>query len=269
MIWLVVRGNSVGFRQLAYLPDRRSTRTDQSVHITIHGFDASRLPYQEKVSTLSISCHGCRYLSRNKVLLGDIATLEVIHFGVGSSKYPTQVLVRSVKQLANEMLFDVAVELEFPQDIWSIESPPKDWAEFSKIEASGDLPRELQIVPRPEAGRASGPKRIPTEPVRHSRFPEPCATYPLPPLLAQLVANLRDEISTTGIATHRAAVAEDTDESLHEFCTQLERKAMNIFEGLVKTFVEELASRSQQVNKPQEASAFSTYARWAGDASKR
>src|SRR5579862_2996355 len=105
------QGDSVSFRQLAYLPDRRSTRTNQSVHITIRGIDATRIPYEEKVSTLSISCHGCRYLSRNNVLLGDFATLEVVHLRAGGSQRPAPARVRSVKQLAaNEMLFDVVVE---------------------------------------------------------------------------------------------------------------------------------------------------------------
>lgn len=258
------------FRQLAYLPDRRSTRIEESVHLTVRGIDASRVPYQEKVSTLSISCHGCRYLSRNKVLLGDIATLEVVHLRAGGSKYPTQARVRSVKQLAaNEMFFDVAVELEFPQDIWAIASPPEDWAEFSKMEAFGDSTRELQIVPRPEAPKASLPKWIPVEPVRLFRSLETGSASPLPPLLAQLVASLREEIATTAVAMDRPPIAEDGDESHHEFCSQLERKAMKVFESLVRAFMEELASRSQQMNETQKASAFNTYARWTADSSER
>ena len=252
----------MAFRQLAYLPDRRSTRTDQSVHIIVRGMSDSRVPYEEKVCTLSISCHGCRYLSRNKVLLGDIATVDVLHLGSESAKYPARVRVRSVKQLANEMLFDIAVELESPQDIWGIASPPEDWVEFSKKEAFSDSVRELQIVPRPEGRRAPQAKWTPTEPARRLRSLEAHSTSPLPPLLAQLAANLREEIGTARIATRGDAIAEDGDESLPELYSQLERKAMTIFESLVRAFVEELTSRSRQVNETRQAASVNTHARW-------
>lgn len=231
----------MAFRQLAYLPDRRSTRTDQSVHITVRGSDASRIPYEEKASTLSISCHGCRYLSRNKLLIGDMATLEVVHHRAGGSKRPIPVRVRAVKQLAaNEMLFDVVVELEFPQDIWGIATPPEDWAEFPEIEAFGDFPRELQIVPRPEAAKTLESRWNPPETTRRSGSSETCPTPPLPPLLIQLAAAFREQIPTTPVETDIAAMVEDTGESLHDFCSQVESKAMKIFQNLVRAFVQEL-----------------------------
>lgn len=259
----------MAFRQLAYLPDRRSTRTDQSVHITVRGSDASRIPYEEKVSTLSISCHGCRYLSRNNVLIGDFATLEVVHFKAGGSKRPAPIRVRSVKQLAaNEMLFDVAVELESPQDIWGIASPPEDWAEFSKIEAFGDFPRELQIVPRPEVAKTLEPRRNPPETTRRSGSSETCETSPLPPLLIQLAAAFREQIATTPVEIDRAPMAEDTGESLHEFCSQVESKAMNVFQNFVRAFAQELPREAPQTNEPHKASAFSTTAHWTATRSR-
>jgi hypothetical protein len=260
----------VPFRQLAYLPDRRSTRIEQPVHITVRGIDTSRVPYQEMVSTRSISCHGCRYLSRNKVLPGDIATLEVIDPRAGTSKFPTQARVKSVKQLAaEEMLFDVAVELEFPHDIWRIASPPEDWAEFSTVETFGGSPRELQIVRRPQGTRLSEPRRIPAGPIWRFSSLETRSTSPLPPFLAQLAANLGDEIPATAAARDSVAVGEGADESVYEFCSQLERKAMTVFEGLVRAFVKELKSRSEQIDEPEAASAFSTCPRWSGDSSRK
>jgi hypothetical protein len=252
------------------LPDRRSTRIEDSVHLIVRGIDASRVPYQEKVSTLSISCHGCRYLSRNKVLLGDIVTLEVVHSRAGSSKFATPARVRSVKQLAaNEMLFHVSAELECPQDIWGMASPPEDWAEFSRLEASGSPARELQIVPRPATTRSPEPKSIPADPARRFGSLETGSGSPLPPFLAQLAANLRGEIKPMAVATDRAAVIEDTDESLSEFCSQLERKAMKVFEDLVRTFVEELTNRSLQMNDPQKISVLSTDARWPTNSTQK
>jgi len=256
------QGDSVPFRQLAYLPDRRSTRIEESVHITIRGIDVSRAPYQEKVSTLSVSCHGCRYLSKNKVLLGDVATLEVVHPGAGASKYPVQARIRSIKQLAaDETLFDVAAELEFPQDIWGLASGPEDWSEFSRIERFGDSPRELQIVPRPELPRAFEPNRIAAEPSWRSNSLE-TRIAEQPPLLAQLAANFREENGTAAARTERAARGEGTNESLDELCSRLESKAVKILETLARAFVEDLTLRLQQISKAREFSEFNAYEHW-------
>ncbi len=135
------------YRQLAYLPDRRSTRIEQSVHITIRGLSASRTPYEEKAATLSVNCHGCRYLSRNNVLRGDIATLEVGQLSDGRPRYSTQARVMSVKRLGpDEELFDVAVELESPRNIWGIASPPEDWPPILEVAEPAGYARELHIV---------------------------------------------------------------------------------------------------------------------------
>jgi len=41
--------------QVAYAQKRRSTRIDQAVPLAVQGLGAYREPYQEQVSTLSIS----------------------------------------------------------------------------------------------------------------------------------------------------------------------------------------------------------------------
>ncbi len=63
--------------QLAYAQKRRSTRIDQAVPLLVQGVGAMREPYQEQVSTLSISCHGCTYLSKHEVIQGETVYLDV------------------------------------------------------------------------------------------------------------------------------------------------------------------------------------------------
>ena len=36
-----------------------------------------REPYQEQVSTLSISCHGCTYQSKHEVIQGETVYLDI------------------------------------------------------------------------------------------------------------------------------------------------------------------------------------------------
>lgn len=241
----------MAFRQLAYLPDRRSTRIEQSVHVTVCGLDASRTPYQEKVSTLSVSCHGCRYLSRNEVLLGDIAAVEVVQAIPGRPKGSAPARVRSVRRLgANEKLFDVAVELESPQDIWNLTSPPQDWSEFSKPAPPVESTRELRIVPRPEAPRTPAPKQITSGPFRLSDSLDRGTAAPLPPLLAQLAAGLRGQTASAPGAFGRAAtVSEARRESVDQLCSQVECKAMEILESLARACIEGLSSRTNHFSE--------------------
>src|SRR5580704_1697449 len=61
----------------SYRAARRSTRREEAVLVTVSGVDARRGPYSEKVSTLTISCHGCKYPSKYQVLPDALVTLEL------------------------------------------------------------------------------------------------------------------------------------------------------------------------------------------------
>ena len=61
----------------SYRSARRSTRRDQAIQVTVSGVDSRRGPYIEKVSTLTISCHGCKYPSKYQVLPDAWVTLEL------------------------------------------------------------------------------------------------------------------------------------------------------------------------------------------------
>ena len=63
--------------QLAYPQKRRSTRIDQAIPVVVQGIGALRQPFQEQVSTLSISCHGCSYQSKHEVIQGETVFLDI------------------------------------------------------------------------------------------------------------------------------------------------------------------------------------------------
>jgi len=65
----------VSSSQAAYAQKRRSTRIDQALPLEVQGVGALREPYQEQVSTLSISCHGCTYQTKHEVIQGEIVFL--------------------------------------------------------------------------------------------------------------------------------------------------------------------------------------------------
>lgn len=242
------------YRRLAYLPDRRSTRIEQSVPITISGLDASRGAYCEKVSTVSINCHGCRYLSQNRVAVGDMTILEVAGQDARLAKSSTLARVRSVKQLSeNPTSFDVAVELDLPRNVWGLASPPSDWAEFEQVSAPGDGMTKLRIHASPPfERRADFPRvrRTPVVPVRIRKVlvdPEGAAMAPLPP---QPTTTLREPIEPTPIqAAKTMPLARGSRESLDDVCSKLEKKVSQIFETLITNLAKEMASRSRQAGQ--------------------
>jgi hypothetical protein len=244
----------VAFRLLSYLPDRRSTRIEQSVHIIVHGLDASRSPYQERLSTLSVNCHGCRYLSRNEVLRGDRAAIEVLRGDGAGAKFPVEARVLSAKPLgAGEKLFDVALELAEPRDIWGVAEPPEDWAEFAIVPVPAEVVRELRIVPRSDA-RVEAMRAAIDSPMRALRDTDPTVAAslrtarPAPPFLVHLAASLGEP-------------AEGTHEYVQGLCSRVESDAAKELESLVADFAQEINRRVEQLSDDREAAARSTYER--------
>ncbi len=145
-------------RQVAYAQKRRSTRIDQTVPVAVQGLGAFREPYQEQVSTLSISCHGCAYHSKYEVIQGEVVYLDVKSPTDGSSHGSTRARVKWVQNLGAKGGFQIAVELEVAGNIWGIASPPEDWFPLRvpiAIEPAA-LGRELRVVARTEPQNSGG-----------------------------------------------------------------------------------------------------------------
>src|SRR5580704_8285535 len=124
---------------------RRSTRRDEAVLVTVSGVDARRGPYTEKVSTLTISCHGCKYPSKYQVLPDAMVTLELHPETDSSQKITTRGRVKWIQRDAESggPLY-TAVEFENPQNIWPISAPPADWLQFAEEETRNRGPEPVQ-----------------------------------------------------------------------------------------------------------------------------
>src|ERR1700693_3027717 len=99
MIWASPLEVSVSSRQLPYVQKRRSTRIYNAIPLTIQGADAFRAPYLQQVSTLAVSCHGCRYRSKYEVIKGDVVYLEVKQSSEGGATYSCQGQVKWLQRL--------------------------------------------------------------------------------------------------------------------------------------------------------------------------
>src|SRR6202051_851690 len=137
----------------AELRKRRSTRIVQAVPLMVGGVDALGRPFNERTSTLIINCHGCRYQSKHYVLKNMWVTLEVPHPESGQPPRAVRGRVAWIQRPRTvRQLFQVALELELPGNVWGIGFPPEDWAHLG-IPAGSKIPalkNEENIVTMPE-----------------------------------------------------------------------------------------------------------------------
>ncbi len=154
--------------QFAYAQKRRSTRIDQAIPLLVQGVGAMREPYQEQVSTVSISCHGCTYQSKHEVIQGEIVYLDVKPARDGSVECSTKGRVKWAQKVsAKDRIFQIAVELELAGNIWGIPAPPADWfparipeagrTHCSRTRVAGSSPKRAALGPAACAGGSSGP----------------------------------------------------------------------------------------------------------------
>jgi hypothetical protein len=120
---------------------RRSTRIAQAVPLTVTGVDALGRPFQERTSTLTINCHGCRYQSKHYVLKNMWVTFEVPHNEPG--REPRSVRARVIwiqRPRTVRELFQIGAELEVPGNVWGIAFPPGDWFPFPETASKRAVP---------------------------------------------------------------------------------------------------------------------------------
>lgn len=135
-------------------PLRRSTRIHKTVPITVMGVDSSQGPYREDVSTVTVSCHGCRYESKHDVLMNSWVMLELPAKESNGETVSARGLVKWVKRPQHATgVYETAIELNDTGNIWGIETPPPDWVKFceSRIEPTPALKAKRIALPKSEA----------------------------------------------------------------------------------------------------------------------
>src|SRR5580700_4785830 len=153
---------------------RRTKRIIQAVPLTVTGVDALGRPFQERTSTVTINCQGCRYQSKHYVLKNMWVTLDIPRNEPG---HPTRTVRGRVTWIQRPRtvreLFQVAVELEVSGNVWGIAFPPADWFPFPESGSVPSLeipaPSETPPAPREDedwstaempAARPAGPEPV-------------------------------------------------------------------------------------------------------------
>jgi hypothetical protein len=117
------------------LRKRRSTRIVQAVPLQVTGVDALGRPFVERTSSLILNCHGCRYQSKHYVLKNMWVRLEIPHPEENHAPRAVRGRVAWIQRPRTvRQLFQVALELENPGNVWGIGFPPEDWFSFAEQE---------------------------------------------------------------------------------------------------------------------------------------
>jgi hypothetical protein len=252
----------VSSRQVVYAQKRRSTRIDKALALAVQGVGALRAPYHEQVTTLTVSCHGCTYQSKNEVIQGDVVFLDLKQPSGDLSDCSSRARVKWIrKPKTKDQAYEVAVELEVPGNIWGIAPPAEDWfpIQQAKMVEPSNSGRELRVVARTEP-QASATPIGGSAPASHLERSETAAS--LSPLLAQLMAGLGEQIQVMAAAAITANLAEEKNRLIDEFRAQLHDEATKALARVIANSKEELAPRVlKELNEAHEAVARTTYER--------
>jgi hypothetical protein len=254
-------------QQLVYAQKRRSTRIDQIVPIVVQGVGALREPYQEQVSTLSISCHGCVYQSKHEVIQGETVYLDVKMPNNSSAGCSSRARVKwAQKTVGKDKIYQIAVELEIAGNIWGVATPPTDWfpPRIAEPIDPATLTRELKVVARKEQQVAPSPGQAPVRvyrPASGDAAASPNATSGN--LLAQLMLGLGEQIQTMAAEAAANALIHERTLLLQEFRAQLREEAVKAIHTAISASRDEIVRQAtKELADAQEAATRHRHAQW-------
>lgn len=251
------------------LKKRRSTRIIQAVPLTVTGVDALGRPFQERTSTLVVSCHGCRYQSKHYVLKNMWVTLEVPHPETGQD--PRQVRGRVTwiqRPRTVRELFQIAVELEIPGNAWGIAFPPPDWFPFPETPTSE--------IPAPAA--EMGAEAPADEWVLPGAAPHPDNLHVLPSptggehsiamarQVARLVLEAKQQLQSAVRESAAQAVTAETRPLLATLQNQLKEAAERAVKLAVGSYADELTRQTTaKIEEARQADIKALGQRWSSE----
>jgi hypothetical protein len=250
----------VSSHQFAYPQKRRSTRIGQAIPLLVQGVGALREPYQEQVSTLSISCHGCTYQSKHEVIQGETVYLDIKPPVTGAAGCSSKARVKWAQKLnGKDRIFQIAVELENAGNVWGIDSPPADWfpTKYSEAVEPAIAGRELKVVTRKEQQMVPAPSAGLDHVSQLSRSEVAASS------LAQLMVVFGEQIQSMASEAASAALVKDKSRLLEEFRAQLRDEALTAIQSAISSSQDAIARQTMKtVSEAHEAATRESHALW-------
>ena len=256
----------------AHRPARRSTRLSEAVLMRVEGVDSYRGPYSEEVSTVSVSAHGCKYFSKHQVLSNALVILEMKNGKADTKPVSARGRVKWVAGLQGGV-FETAVELEDPGNVWGIATPPKDWLPFCgprtiEIDSSKSkpfaVPRLEPVAPAAvvrEKAASTGENRAAGSSGIESGVRQTIASATRP--VGQLMGDFQQQMEAMLGEVATAAVREKTTAMLDDIHSKLRLEAKEI---LAETTAAEAGPWIEQALKQMKISGQDTaqkmHAQW-------
>lgn len=254
----------------SYRAARRSTRRDQSIQVTVSGVDSRRGPYIEKVSTLTISCHGCKYPSKYQVLPDAWVTVELTSEKADAPKISARGRVKWVKRDGESSgPFYTAVEFESPYNIWKIDSPPEDWLPFvqeRKLGPAPVAPKPVAVLhpnlatanPKPEHGKLAA-----TSSERLFATPSHSAVANANRGVGNLMGEFQQQMELMISELASAAVSEKTSSLVNSIRAGMHEDARAILSDVAASQSTEWAQQSlQQIERTSQAGVRALHSQW-------
>jgi len=238
---------------------RRSTRVNRAIPVVIAGVDSFRGPYQEEVSTIAVSCHGCRYESKYEVLPEASVILQLNPKTPDAKPISTRGRVKWTKRPPESGgLFQTAIELEQPGNIWGIDSPPSDWLPFiAQRPVESDTTKAKQVaVLRPTPGSeprpAAADPRVKTAGSRPAEGNPTAASAPAArpagQQVGQLMGGFQQQMEKMLSEVADVAVRERTAALLSDVRTQLRAEVQHLLAESSATQAERLTDSARAVH---------------------
>jgi len=249
------------------LRKRRSTRIVQAVPLMATGVDALGRPFVERTSSLIVNCHGCRYQSKHYVLKNMWVTMEIPHPEAGQLPRTVRGRVAWIQRPRTvRQLFQVALELEVPGNVWGIAFPPEDWIVLPDVAQVGMKTDPVQEIPplgapaaeteivmalgeQPDVPPATGPDNVRV-------FPSPASTTDASLQLARQVARLVGDAKQQIQAATREAATQAVSAERRLSFEQWEQK----FAAGRAEIVNEASRAIERLHKEADAESRATHA---------
>jgi hypothetical protein len=244
------------------LKKRRTTRIVQAVPLIVTGVDALGRPFQERTSTLIVNCHGCRFQSKHYVLKNMWLNLEIPN---PEPERPPRTVRGRVAWIQRprtvRQLFQVALELEVPGNVWGIAFPPDDWFPFPETPAvAPQIEVEAEEKALPVAAAEAREPEGEAEFARNNlHLVAPTtgtdASLHLARQLARLIAEAKQQIQVAAREAATQAVTAEAQPALADFHAKLEA-AKKEMECSVASAVERATQHTAaQLQQAKEAAA--------------
>ena len=192
--------------------------------------------FQERTSTVTVNCHGCRYQSKHYVLKNMWLTLEVPHPDAAQEPRSVRARVMWIRRPHTvRELFQVGVELEVPGNFWGIAFPPHDWFPFPES-GIGEIPAPRTEAPPPEIAappaviEIAPPADLPKEPIEDNIRTMPVANEVEPSLtlarqMTRLVSEGRQQLQAAARESAAQAVTQEARALLASLQAQIKEVA--------------------------------------------